>query len=624
MGPFYFAYTGQGVAFDPEVHAVEDERIYAITIDHVEGGFASLKIDIRNPRVGLLAPGREVWAWLSYQADTGGPQAIFRGRLVALPDDLTAEEVTLEFIAQPPNYADLQAALAETLKVPPYWDEVWISGSVDDPNTVLEARPALYCIDRVTLGVSISDIINGEDGTEVFTEDDDFYDGMSVSYGSAPLTEIDCTATAVYPQQGSGDVDFTAPIVAAAGGIGNRITTLTAPALLAAWPSPGANIGGGWTVGDGFAAMSPFPTLFNLVKYAVPNTVDPTAPPISPLGPVAIITYQPTGPAGALVPVVKPSSQVLAASSTWQVAFPIQTLNVKFTGHYEASRSRSEVVEFRLLADVQAIVSDTGGADIEKLDLTTPSGMIDALTDFDLRSPSFFKTDRGQLAFQYVVAVARAKLLDRARCVDVMFDTTWERGLPMTLRKNVELHDDRLPGLVINGKVKEYKLTYSADSGVGAEIKIGCTVGHGGTVTADPGDGDYVDDDYCEAGYQTATGATLDLIPGEIVYEPFDSFVLDDDGVDLLRMSAARCLLNSSGLPEGATVIGTLSEQNAAIAAAALLNPPDPISGWTATPTKITVETVPVVGGPFATLLAVGDLTLKVQKTIDLEAPAAP
>lgn len=607
-GPIFFAWTDPDVDFDPDVHAVYDERIYNITIEQAEGGFASLKIEVRNPRVGLLAPGRKRWCWLSWEGSTGGPQPIFRGRVVGLPADVINETVILEFVAQPDDYADQQAALAETLKVPPYWDEVWISGDPNDPNTVLEARTQLYHVDRVSLEVSVSDNIDGEDGTEEFTTSDDFYETMSVSYGSAPLTQINVTASANYDQVASGDVDFSPMIASHAGGTGNMIPTMTAAGLVDDWPLPGASIGGGWIVGAGtFAAISAHPTLFVQKQYVTPNVID-----MSVTDPVSIGT-----PGGVVnlpfIGLFKPSTQVLAGSTTWVVDFPINTVNIGFVGHYDADRKRSEIVEFRLLADVQQIVSNTGGSDIESLDLTTQDGAI-AAAGFDVSSPSFFKTDRGQLAFQYLVALARAHVLDRARCVDVTFDTTWERGLAITCRKNGALFDDRLPGGAVIGKVKGYKLSYSVDN-VGAEITIGCTVGHGGSTTAAAGAGDYVDDDYVDDGYQPATGAQLDVVTGEIVYDSFDEFVIDDDGVDLHNMTAANCLAYLH-------VTGTLAQQNADISTGAALNPPDPIGQVKADATTITLQTVSVKGGPFVTTFPVGDLTLKVPKTYDSEAAA--
>src|SRR3954468_18709501 len=90
-GPFYFAWvSATDTAFDPTVHNREDEDVFGFTVEHTEGDFAGLEIEIRNPRIGLLAPARKVHAFLSY--DTGSEiKALFRGRLVGIPDDINQE-----------------------------------------------------------------------------------------------------------------------------------------------------------------------------------------------------------------------------------------------------------------------------------------------------------------------------------------------------------------------------------------------------------------------------------------------------------------------------------------------------------------------------------------------------
>ncbi len=168
IGPFYFAWADKNEPFDPAAHARIDEDVFKFDVDHAEGDFATLTAIVRNPRIGLLAPSRRVWAWLSWQ---NGAELVplFYGRLVGVPTDINQELVTLVFTARPADFVALKAAKAETLKVRPYYDPIWINpDSLDDPDTVLEARSALWSIDRVTNEVDISDVLIGEDGIEEF------------------------------------------------------------------------------------------------------------------------------------------------------------------------------------------------------------------------------------------------------------------------------------------------------------------------------------------------------------------------------------------------------------------------------------------------------------------------
>ena len=98
-GPFFFAWVANDeVDFDPALHAVEDLQIFSFTISHQEGNFPTLNIVVRNPRIGLLAPGRPLWAYLSWSGGAGGLTPLFFGRLVGLPGDLIQEVVDFKFI----------------------------------------------------------------------------------------------------------------------------------------------------------------------------------------------------------------------------------------------------------------------------------------------------------------------------------------------------------------------------------------------------------------------------------------------------------------------------------------------------------------------------------------------
>ncbi len=204
IGPFYFAWADKNEAFDPAVHARIDEDIFKFDVDHSEGDFATLTAIVRNPRIGLLAPSRRVWAWLSWQ-NGADLVPLFYGRLVGVPTDINQELVTLVFTARPADFVALKAAKAETLKVRPYYDPIWINpDALDDPDTVLEARSALWSIDRVTHEVDISDVLVGEDGIEDFGPDEVPYDSVKINLGETPLRSVSVDATINWTQSASG------------------------------------------------------------------------------------------------------------------------------------------------------------------------------------------------------------------------------------------------------------------------------------------------------------------------------------------------------------------------------------------------------------------------------------
>ena len=240
-GPFYFAWVAATETTFGVEHQREDEKVLDLKIEHAEGELPSLEVEIENPRVGLLAPGRNIWAWLSW-FDGTSVVPLFFGRLVGIPSDIFAETVTLSLIAKPNDYAEQKQALGRAMKVRPYYDPVWMDvADRDNPDAILEGYSALWHVDRVTHVVTASDVLTGEDGTEQFDESEVPYDSVSFSVGEAPLRKVSVDARLTWTQQASGAIDLGAKYV----------ETLTGASLLGGWPKGGESIGGGWTVQSG-------------------------------------------------------------------------------------------------------------------------------------------------------------------------------------------------------------------------------------------------------------------------------------------------------------------------------------------------------------------------------------
>lgn len=239
-GPFYFAWVDPTDTTFGLAHQVEDEAILSATIEHPEGDIPSLTIEIVNPRIGLLNAGRKIWAWFSWNSGSSdGVEPLFFGRLLGLPTNIIGQVCTLKFVAQSLDFLEQKQRVAETLKVAPFYDRVFLDPAhADDPDSILEGYSALWHFDRTTLAVSVSDYLIGEDGEEVFTEDDSFYDGVSLTIGQAPLTSVNVDATVAWTQTDFGIVP-----------IGQRfVKTATGSSLISEWPKPESSIGGGWEV----------------------------------------------------------------------------------------------------------------------------------------------------------------------------------------------------------------------------------------------------------------------------------------------------------------------------------------------------------------------------------------
>lgn len=392
--PFFFAWVNEtDNAFGPAFERV-DEHIFSLDIKHEEGQVPTLDITIRNPRVGLLAPGRKVWAWLAYQPPSGsGVIPLFFGVLVGVPTNLFAELVTLQFIARAPDYIRRKQAAAEPLKVRPYWDPVFIDETRrDDPDAILEGWSALYHVDRVSLAVTASDILVGEDGVVTFSGDDAFYDSVSLSLGQAPLTNIQVQASVNWTQRTFGTVP----------GPSVNIESYTGETFLSGWPKAGTELGSGWRVETSFVhdvykvAQTPMASFSSTWTNNAPNAADGDTQEISMSEdfpallspePLSYILTEQTQ-SGVCDPDADPPINRPTKIHITGVVVPLWVLNCTWTLRYDARREYSELVVFDLIANTQALIaSPTVDQDTELLKINganvgEPLLVFEAWSDF--------------------------------------------------------------------------------------------------------------------------------------------------------------------------------------------------------------------------------------------------
>lgn len=582
---FHFAWVDPSeTTFGPE-HAVEDEEVVTLRIGQQEGDFASAAVEVRNPRIGLLAPGRKVWAWLSWTDDnnpTEGATPLLFGRLIGLPDNLDGDAVRLTFMARPSDFDAQKRALAETLRVAPWYDPLWLDEDRrTDPDAVLEARTQLYHIDRVTHVVTVSDILAGEDGTLDFAGGF-FADSLSLDLGTAPLRQVSINAEVSWDQVATGEIDLTPTLVGAFAAAGTSrhgtATSFTGEGLMSDWPKDGDRIGGGWEFGPSAA-----------------ERIDGFA-------------WEPV--------------LVISRNSNGYADFPLWILQPLLTARYDVSRKRVERVTFTMEADCQAILTEPGddeamaidvasedaGLPIDPADTDNPDG---ALPIGDLRSRAYLPTARGRRSLEYLIALARSRLLARSRAVTVSFQVPWRDGLAVSCRKNASIADERLPGGAAAGKIVSWELSASGDSGEFiASVTIGCTIGNGNTVTTVPGTPVYVEEGYVDEGWQLYAGATIMPIAGEVTYEEFGHLPPNDDGVNFFDMRAVD-------LVEQMTVINGENVQRDVIRAFRS-DTAETVEALNQVFTEVDCDLKVLTGGPFVTEYPIVVSDLMVPKTIDL------
>jgi len=632
-GNFYLAYVDEGTAFNPAVHNVEAEVVFAFDLSGLEGEFAALELQVKNPRIGVLNATRKQWAYFSY--DTGATvKALFYGRIVGVPGDIEDDTVTLSYLAKPVDFQEQKEVLAEAMRAAgrPYWDGVWFDPEKrDHPDNVLESRPQLWAIDRVTHEVSASHITNGEDGTLSFTADEVFnIDGPT--YGEVPLKSAKVTATVSWDMAAVGSHTI-GQIFRSDGEL--YIRTLTGKGLVERWPKAGANLGNGWKVRDGLAVRidGQGDNVYYVNTSAISGASDDTDNPFTyrpPGGPLVSFPHTYPDSVKTFVPKYLRNWRTQGADEMTQIlAVHVWHVAGLMTVEYDVTRKYTETVVIQLDADVQDVLTDPGGSDYVHLEMSSseiaspidPGG---ALPIGDVRRRSYWGSERGAHSIEYLIALLRARLLARARCAEITIEIPWQRFIDddVSCRMNALFPDERLPGETVAGKIKGYRLSLDGSTGaLVAEITIGATVGHGGTVTADAGEPTYCSADYVGADYQVFENSVVMPFADEVTYVPILGAEANDDGVNLLTLHSGNIVKSISITPPVQEQINALlTDEYGELTGNCDTTPSDVFKRLEGHETVIDMVMVPVTGGPFLTNHIVETSVLKIPKTIDLEA----
>lgn len=575
---FHFAWVAATeTVFDPAVHSREDEDVFAFDLEHTEGDFAMLTVDIRNPRRSLLTGGSY---WLHFSVDG---TALFFGRLIAAPEEIAEEIVRLNFIARPADYVSRKETLANTLKVAPYWDPVWIAPERQaDADAVLEARTQIWHIDRVTHELTVSDIIQGEAPTLTFGEDDFDYSSLQTAYGAPPVRRVRVDAEISWDQTASGTVDVSRRI--------GTLASYTGQGLEEDWPSQGQSLGGGWRVEE--AHVTRLDGISRPSQY-----ID-----------VPVDSIKPVDPAmeGSLADSII-QDPFIARFYKWE-------FNPTLVLSYDVSRRRIERLFFELVGDVQQIFAEPGEEEVITLGLSSQRVVepLDggAMPIGDLTSRAYLRTVRGQRSISYLIALARAKMWARARAVEISFAVPFEAGIPLSCRHNVTINDSRLPNGTATGKVIAYRLVSDGEGRSFTEITVGCAIGTGSIVAAAAGTPSYVDESYSAGGYQYFEGATVEAVPDVATFGDQSSTLVSDDGVDFRNMTPTENIVSLEVRNDASVQSGLINKRFPDVPAA--------VETLNANHTEIWLELRPLTGGPFETDYLVPVSPVAIPRTIVL------
>ena len=243
----------------------------------------------------------------------------------------------------------------------------------------------------------------------------------------------------------------------------------------------------------------------------------------------------------------------------------------------------------------------------------------------EVHAATYFATDRGLQSLEYLGALVRAKLLYRARCVEISFDCEYARGVSLTTCNTVTLHDPRIAGGIALGKVKGAELSVSDTGVAGCHVTLACAVGLGDAVSEAPGDPGYVDDGYVD-GWQQYDNVTVVLpTTTDLGYAP-PVYTATDDGLTfpLTRSMVVVSDILHRGIDNKQVIINNASHQPSVGGAMApgswnLPNMPTTApAAPTLNPDWQEYQLKPVNAGPFHKVYNVSFSDLQVPKGIDL------
>ena len=199
----------------------------------------------------------------------------------------------------------------------------------------------------------------------------------------------------------------------------------------------------------------------------------------------------------------------------------MQAIRPTLVAGYTAERQCTERVSFSLFADVQPIltdpedgealrIDDIRSVNLERAEEGTPIG--------DPRRRSYIATERGNQSLEHLIALARAHLMKRARVVEIAFAPKLARMPEVTLRKNAFLIEPRVGEAL--GKIIGYSIALDGSDGrINCEVRIGCTIGRGGSAVATEGEPTYASVDYVGADYQQFIDRMV-LFDSSVGYQP--------------------------------------------------------------------------------------------------------
>lgn len=319
------------------------------------------------------------------------------------------------------------------------------------------------------------------------------------------------------------------------------VNALNGASIQGGWPAKGSDIGGGYKAKESECFDINAAESMTLQSWSTnwqtsndePNPGDTVSASSSSNLPPAYYTSHVPLP---LPPPLnlKTTSGVGKASTDAQYLF-VLGYKLRCTLHlsYEVGRGRTEIARFIVESNLQPVLTDPTSVDQQELKISSNDVDIainDVIPIGNVVRASFFETDRGQDALQYLMCRARAMLTAAGRCVEVSCKIPFAHAIELSCRQNGIINDGRIPGGQALGKIRSYSFGCSQDGEMSGTVTIACAIGYGQAVDPVAGTPTYVEEGYVDPGYQMYNGEII-VLPGDNLGYEVPIFAGTDDGI---------------------------------------------------------------------------------------------
>lgn len=365
---------------------------------------------------------------------------LFKGKRVGFPCKIAQDLAEVEYTSEPDDTGDQLKRLAENLKEPALYDDLFITSNDENPTNALEARSDLFCWDRCSGMVSVSGLFEG--GRTLDFSNDILQGSLKLSLADTPLDFINVEIAAEWIQKAEGQINLFPQI---AKKFPKRlVNTLTPDQLAKQWPKVGDKVG-------------PFASLKQSGYQVVRSKLKPFNPPHT-----GVLDIYPT---------VTPLITTLVDNKPESMRLKRSWFKGDLWLYWHYFQKRREVVHFTLHQSSQLKGHIRAKHKTLRLQLQSVENSL-----VSQGTSSFFISERGQDAIIHALEIAKAHLAGSSRCIEIEFEVPLLKAIDITLNDAVSIRSDKIPGGSVTGKVTQYTFLITP-AGAIARIHLGVAAG---------------------------------------------------------------------------------------------------------------------------------------------------